>query len=698
MQKHIYSALILVLFLFVGCAKEGPEGKNSLIDLVLETPSANCSTGGYKVVSGIDQNKNNVLDADEIQSTKYICNGADGVNGNNSLVSLVPQTAGPNCPTGGYILNTGIDANKNGVLDPSEIANSQYVCNGMTGNNSLLSLVAEPAGPNCPNGGYKVNSGIDVNKNGTLDIAETQSTTYICNGKSALTSLMAEPSGSNCPTGGFRLNTGIDVNGNGTLETSEITNSQFVCNGRAGNDGNNGSNGNDGSNGINSLVSMVAEPAGANCPNGGYKVNSGLDVNKNGILEQSEIQNSNYICNGSGSVSYLISVKAEAAGSNCTTGGYSFNTGADLNRNGILDANEISETTYICNSSSSSTAPALKNMVYVGGLAGFYALNALNGTEIWKYSNSRGFAYSMPLIHESKVYTGGTDGNMYAFDASNGEVKWMYYTDNSGIGSGPAIADGIIYFGSNDDNFYALNANTGQFIWKYATGENVSTKPIVLNGIVYFGSSDSYVYALNAATGALVWRYKTGAMINQSNPAIHNDVLFVGSRDGYLYAINISNGTLKWRYYGGGPSLEYSSPHLYNGLVYIGGGFNVSVDNKGALYAVNQLTGSLAWAALDNVGVSADPVANNNKVIVSAGNFVYAINAQNGEKVWENEILPNSAGITVAGGFAFVGGGGTNGFYALSESTGVRQWKAPITSLMFSTPTVIDSDGNIVQN
>lgn len=55
-----------------------------------------------------------------------------------------------------------------------------------------------------------------------------------------------------------------------------------------------------GASGLNTLVNTTTEPAGANCANGGTKIEFGLDVNSNGVLETSEINSSltKYVCNG----------------------------------------------------------------------------------------------------------------------------------------------------------------------------------------------------------------------------------------------------------------------------------------------------------------------------------------------------------------------------------------------------------------
>ena len=55
-----------------------------------------------------------------------------------------------------------------------------------------------------------------------------------------------------------------------------------------------------GQDGKNALINTSIEPSGTNCPNGGTKVEVGLDNNSNGILDNSEINASQtkYVCNG----------------------------------------------------------------------------------------------------------------------------------------------------------------------------------------------------------------------------------------------------------------------------------------------------------------------------------------------------------------------------------------------------------------
>ncbi len=122
--------------MILGCTKEGPIGKKSLIDMTAESKGQNCNSGGFKIMSGIDLNNNDILDENEIQIVKYICNGNDGANGTNGyngIFKVAPELSGSNCSEGGYKISSGMDLNINGKLDDNEIQTSQFICNGLDG-------------------------------------------------------------------------------------------------------------------------------------------------------------------------------------------------------------------------------------------------------------------------------------------------------------------------------------------------------------------------------------------------------------------------------------------------------------------------------------------------------------------------------------------------------------------------------------
>jgi eukaryotic-like serine/threonine-protein kinase len=337
-----------------------------------------------------------------------------------------------------------------------------------------------------------------------------------------------------------------------------------------------------------------------------------------------------------------------------------------------------------------------KLVVFIGAGNTFYALDAGNGTKKWSFTGGGSFAYSSATYRDNVVYVGCIDNNVYAFNATNGRLLWQRRIATTGIESDAVIADSTVYVGTNDDYLYALDAVTGITRWTFRTGGNISSSPKLANGKVYFGSSDGRLYALEAKTGQMVWYYQTGGMLNQSGSCLVNNTLYVGSRDGYLYAINEHSGTLKWRYGTGAISFESSSPTVHNGVVYIGGWYNVpGFTLKGSVYAVNAATGSLVWEKLENTGFSSSPFVNDERFCITGDNGkINVLQTTTGNTLWQKTIYGNSSSPVEANGVIYVGGPGTGFIYAFDAKTGNEMWKFPIPgAFMASSPVVIDLSG-----
>jgi Tol biopolymer transport system component len=84
------------------------------------------------------------------------------------------------CPNGGILVETGIDENGNGILDDNEVDSAEKVCHGVNGLTALLNMSDEAAGPNCEFGGTRIETGIDDNGDGVLQIEEVSETRFIC--------------------------------------------------------------------------------------------------------------------------------------------------------------------------------------------------------------------------------------------------------------------------------------------------------------------------------------------------------------------------------------------------------------------------------------------------------------------------------------------------------------------------------------
>ena len=67
--------------------------------------------------------------------------GIPGADGGESLQNLIQTSvveSGEDCTNGGVLIESGIDTNGNETLDPSEVTNSEYVCNGILPDGSAV--------------------------------------------------------------------------------------------------------------------------------------------------------------------------------------------------------------------------------------------------------------------------------------------------------------------------------------------------------------------------------------------------------------------------------------------------------------------------------------------------------------------------------------------------------------------------------
>ena len=231
--------------------------------------------------------------------------GAQGDAGASSLSLSVAEPAGANCPEGGTRVELGVDLDGDGVLSPGEVnfAMTRFICNGLTG-------AMGPQGVQGSQGPQGVQ------------------------GLSSLTLTAVEPAGANCATGGTKVQFGVDADSNGSLTAEEInaTLTRYVCDGAVGAQGLTGAQGSTGAQGPVGATGAVGPvgPTGATGPTGPTGAQGSA---------------------GATGLASLALTSTEAVGANCATGGMKFESGVDADRNGALSAWEIEPwlTRYVCN-------------------------------------------------------------------------------------------------------------------------------------------------------------------------------------------------------------------------------------------------------------------------------------------------------------------------------------------------------------
>ena len=262
--------------------------------------------------------------------------------------------------------------------------------------------------------------------------------------------------------------------------------------------------------------------------------------------------------------------------------------------------------------------------------------------------------------------------------------KWTISTEAYGR-STPIVSNGIVYT-AYAPYLTAYSISTGTLLWSVRVGFiGFSSTPLVANGAVYIDSLGALT-AYNAKTGAMLWITKMTRVANsQSASVFANGFVYEAWTSGFLYAYDATSGKIVWSANMG--TVPYTSPTVYNNLVYI--------DSAYSVLAFNALTGKRVWAfTTEGYLTSTATVANGTLYIGEQDFIIYALNATTGKKLWTT---PNGShdytlSLAAANGILYSYEGGVAAF---NLKTGKHLWTVPIGIGVTPSPGIAVANGVI---
>lgn len=304
-----------------------------------------------------------------------------------------------------------------------------------------------------------------------------------------------------------------------------------------------------------------------------------------------------------------------------------------------------------------------------------YALNAENGTLLWKYNThpagAEGCNDVAPVIYDvdgdslvEVIVPSSCNPVTFCFNGLSGTVKWQCNT--LGSDSPPVIADvdndGLpeVLHGEFGGYVKCINAENGTQAWEIPVDVNswIQTAPTVVDldnngqldfvvGTWNFNGFDS-IYAFRGDNQAMLWSYPVHDYMYHGTAVsdLDNDgkpELVIGSYNDTLYCINGENGSTNWKFKATGG--------------YIGSPATIAdVDNDGSCdvvftsaYKVYVLsnTGTLKWQY--NIpgyeqsfrGVAIADINNDlfpDLIFGTDGGKVISLNGNNGGLIWSVDL------------------------------------------------------------
>ena len=303
-----------------------------------------------------------------------------------------------------------------------------------------------------------------------------------------------------------------------------------------------GVSGANGSDGKNTLIKTTVENPGSNCESGGSKLEIGLDANSNGVLDNSEINNSltKYVCNGTSTNKVSPEITNTSANVAKVT---NMNIPSFLNYygDGNLGNITVSNGQVIANNSmynnltiplgvTANISPSVRTIIYVKDNLYLYgtidgsgldaSANVSNATinhigasatgfEFWSNESyaSNNFSYSVqPISWEANTLPttfyesfGGTFSNPSGPSCFSGTC-WQTPNRN-GNDMTTALLNRFVHFGINISGYNGSSIqNTGSGAWTRLGGQGgaglyIIAKNVIFNGTIKLngGNGDSGV-------------------------------------------------------------------------------------------------------------------------------------------------------------------------------------------------------------
>jgi outer membrane protein assembly factor BamB len=252
--------------------------------------------------------------------------------------------------------------------------------------------------------------------------------------------------------------------------------------------------------------------------------------------------------------------------------------------------------------------------------------DAKSGREIWAHTYPCKYSISYPAgprctptVHQGKVYTLGSEGNLYCFDAAKGTVLWSKdFKADFGAKTpvwgfcGHPLVDGqklICLVGGKEGVVYAFDKDSGKELWHALEADNPGYSPPTL--IEAGGAKQLLIWhsqslnSLNPETGESYWSVPLVPAFGMSiiAPRQLGDMLFAGGIGGVSVLLKLASDkpavTELWR----GSMKTGASP--VNATPFLENGFMYAVDQPGALMGVRLDTGERVWETFKPV--SDDP-------------------------------------------------------------------------------------------
>lgn len=292
---------------------------------------------------------------------------------------------------------------------------------------------------------------------------------------------------------------------------------------------------------------------------------------------------------------------------------------------------------------------------------------------------------STPAVAAGKVIAPSEAGYVNCIDAATGKKVWEKKcgTGQAGMGivfTSPLIVDGRIYVGSKTGTLYCLDLETGDIAFTFQAGEKeIYSSPKGDGRGVVFGTIDGTIWCVDPKTGKDRWKVDAHREVG-ATAAILGDVVYIPGKDRNYYQIDYRTGRVLSK-----PQLS-ATTHCTAAL---GAGYAFLVLGGRKSIAWDLLRGEQVW---ENEATSDDQIATgyaDGVAYFPLGQFLWAIDAPTGKKLWEFKADHKIAPPVINGDDVLIAGRDRK-FRVLDRKSGRETWSLDLGEGFVAGPVLVD--------
>ncbi|BBM84700.1 protein kinase domain-containing protein [Candidatus Uabimicrobium amorphum] len=206
------------------------------------------------------------------------------------------------------------------------------------------------------------------------------------------------------------------------------------------------------------------------------------------------------------------------------------------------------------------------------------------------------------------------------------KLQWKFSTQDSPVTFSPLAFKHHIFFGDRSGIFYCVDKH-GKLLWKFKSSDGICGYGSIFDNIIYFGNKSGSLYGLDIYTGKQLFHCFLGQP-QRFSPLLKDGIIYVNTDMENVYAIDLKTAKTIWRYQSENQDEFYSSPSFYKDYI-------ILTEYTGKVLCLDCKTGNVLWETRIQRRCYSSPIVIKDTIYVTSGNTFHALNAKNGEQLWQ---------------------------------------------------------------